>query len=88
MASQSHGKPRPIDTVKLYLVEEGDVVRPAPKDNILEMVRENRESVHEETPAWLEVNDADMTARVVRMPSREDVTLSVDEGLVVEFVSR
>jgi small subunit ribosomal protein S4 len=74
--------------VASYLVEEGDVIRPAPKDNILEMVRENRETAHEETPPWLEVNDADMTVRVVRMPTRDDVTLSVDEGLVVEFVSR
>ena len=87
----SHGHVQ-VDARKMdvpsYLVEEGDVIRPAPKDNILQMVRENRESAPEEAPAWLEVNDADMTARVVRMPTREDVTVPVDEGLVVEFLSR
>ncbi len=71
-----------------YQVKEGDVVRPVPEDSILDLVRSNREETGHPEPAWLEVNDADLTIRVVRMPVREDVTAEVEEGLVVEFCSR
>jgi len=74
--------------VSNYLVEEGEVVRPEPDDSVLDAVRANREDTGHPTCGWLEVNDADLTIRVVRMPVREDVTLVVDEGLVVEFCSR
>jgi small subunit ribosomal protein S4 len=75
-------------SVANYLVKEGDVVRPRPDDAILETVRLNREETGHPGAGWLEVNDADLTARVVRMPVREDVTVELDEGLVVEFCSR
>jgi len=71
-----------------YLIEEGDVIRPEPKDAVLDMVRSNREEMGHPETGWLEVNDADLTIRCVRMPVREDVTLPIDEGLVVEFCSR
>jgi small subunit ribosomal protein S4 len=71
-----------------YLVGEGDVVRPRPTDFVLDTVRGNREEIGHPEAGWLEVNDADLTVRVVRMPVREDVTVEVEEGLVVEFCSR
>jgi len=78
---------RTVDVAN-YLVKEGDVVRPEPDDAMLESVRANREETGHPQPAWLEVNDADLTIRVVRLPVREDVSLEVDDGLVVEFCSR
>jgi len=78
---------RKVD-IPSYLVREGDVVRPVPEDSMLEMVRANRESAGHPEPAWLQINEADMTIRVVRMPVREDVSLSVEEELIVEFASR
>ena len=78
---------RTVD-VASYLVEEGEVVRPKPDDAVLEAVRANREEVGHPHPGWLEVNDADLTIRVVRAPVREDVTVQVEEGLIVEFCSR
>jgi small subunit ribosomal protein S4 len=74
--------------VASYLVEEGDVIRPKPKDNILELARQNREQLGETESGWLEVNDSDLIIRVIRMPVREDVSADVDAGLVVEFCSR
>jgi len=71
-----------------YLVEEGDVIRPEPDDSVLDAVRANREDTGHPETGWLEVNDADLTIRVVRLPVRDDVTAEVDEGLVVEFCSR
>lgn len=71
-----------------YLVREGDVIRPRPVDSILDLTRTNREDMGHPEPAWLSVNDADLTVQMARMPVREDVSLDVDEGLVVEFCSR
>jgi small subunit ribosomal protein S4 len=71
-----------------YLVKEGDLVRPEPVDNTLAIARANRETLGHPQPAWLSVNDADLTLRVVRMPVREDVSAEVKEGLVVELASR
>ena len=74
--------------ISSYLVEEGDVVRPFPKDSILEVFRRNREQQGHPGTAWLDINDADLTVRVARLPVREDVTLPVDDRLIVEFCSR
>ncbi|MFO8008183.1 MAG: 30S ribosomal protein S4 [Candidatus Brocadiia bacterium] len=71
-----------------YLVKEGDVIRPEPKDSILDLMRSNREETGHPDAGWLEVNDADLTVRVVRLPVREDVSLELDVGMVVEFCSR
>jgi len=41
------------------------------------------------TPAWLElISDEPPVARVARLPAREDVTLPVQEQLVVELLSK
>jgi small subunit ribosomal protein S4 len=70
-----------------YLVEEGDVIRPEPKDSILDAVRAHREQMGHPDCGWIQVNDADLTLRVLRLPAREDVSAEVDDGLVVEFCS-
>lgn len=71
-----------------YLVEEGDVIRPEPDDAVLDVVRARREEAGHPAPGWLEINDADLTVRVLRGPVREDVTAQVEDGLIVEFCSR
>lgn len=78
---------RKVD-IPSYLVKEGDVVRPTPRDNVLDQARANREAQGHPEPAWLSVNDSDLTARVVRMPVREDISVDVDEELIVELCSR
>lgn len=40
------------------------------------------------SPAWLEVNRAEMKAKVVSLPAREDVDLPVQESLIVELYSK
>jgi small subunit ribosomal protein S4 len=39
-------------------------------------------------PAWLEFNPVELRARVVSLPSREDIDTPVQEQLVVEYYSR
>ena len=78
---------RKVD-IPSYLVDEGDVVRPVPEDKVLTLVRQNREQQGHPSPSWLDVNDADLTVRVARMPTREDVSIIVNETLIVEICSR
>jgi small subunit ribosomal protein S4 len=71
-----------------YQVAEGDVIRPEQVESTLEQVRLHREQSAHPQSAWLDINETDLTVRVVRMPVREDVTIEIEEGLVVELCSR
>ncbi|HPP13195.1 MAG TPA: 30S ribosomal protein S4, partial [bacterium] len=39
-------------------------------------------------PAWLEPDSADLVAKVVRRPTREEISVPCDEQLVVNLYSR
>jgi len=78
---------RKVD-ISSYSVKEGDVIRPEPTDAILEAARARREEQGHPESGWLAINEVDLSMRVVRMPVRADVTLEIDEGLVVELSSR
>jgi small subunit ribosomal protein S4 len=39
-------------------------------------------------PAWLSLDAKNLTARMVQVPTRQDIDLTVDEQLIVEYYSR
>ena len=39
-------------------------------------------------PEWLDKNSENMTAKVVKMPDREQIEVPVEEHLIVEFYSK
>ena len=39
-------------------------------------------------PGWIQVNRENLTARVMALPTRADVTLPVEEHMVVELYSK
>ncbi len=43
---------------------------------------------HAAAPAYLEVHPADLTARVERMPGRDEIPVVCGEQLVVRYYSR
>ena len=72
-----------------YLVKPGDVisVREIKKDS--KIIKENAEvNVAKPIPEWLEKNNEKLEAKVVRLASREDVDLPVEEHLIVELYSK
>ena len=72
-----------------YLVKAGDVitVRENKKDN--KTIKENMEvNSGRPIPEWLELNSEKLEAKVVRLASREDVDLPVEEHLIVELYSK
>ena len=70
-----------------YLVKAGDVitVRENKKDNVT--IKANVESARP-VPAWLELNNETLSGKVVRLASREDVDIAIEEHLIVELYSK
>lgn len=68
-----------------YLVRPGEVVSLDETAAHIPTIIEELES-HRPVPPWLERQDT--TARVLRLPSREDVDMPISEELIVAFYSR
>ena len=72
-----------------YLVKPGDVisVRDIKKDTAI--IKENLEAnASRPVPEWLEKDAEKLSGKVVRLASREDVDLAVEEHLIVELYSK
>lgn len=72
-----------------YLLREGDVVALTEKsrqnENIMNILEANSARP---IPAWLDSNKETYSAKVVRMPEREEIDLDVEEQLIVELYSK
>ena len=72
-----------------YLVKPGDFisVREIKKDTAI--IKENVEANSAKpVPAWLEKDAENLSGKVIRLASREDVDLAVEEHLIVELYSK
>ncbi|MEN2983946.1 MAG: 30S ribosomal protein S4 [Dictyoglomaceae bacterium] len=70
-----------------YNVKVGDVIEVAEKDLI--PVQEALETFsNKHVPSWLEVDNENLKGRILRLPTREEIDVPVQEQLVVEFYSR
>lgn len=72
-----------------YLVQAGDVVavRSGSRDNVyFKDVALDLE--HRSVPEWLSRDDASMSGRVMSLPERGDIDVSINEQLIVEYYSR
>ena len=72
-----------------YLVKAGDVitVRENKKENGAIKVNVEANAARP-VPAWLELNNETLSGKVVRLASREDVDIPVEEHLIVELYSK
>jgi small subunit ribosomal protein S4 len=72
-----------------YLVRAGDVVgvRTASRDKVVfkEMALDLE---HRAVPDWLSRDDITMSGRVMGQPEREDIDVTINEQLIVEYYSR
>ena len=79
---------RKVD-IASYLVKQGDeiAVRESKKDS--KIIQENIEvNKARPMPEWLEKDENTLSGKVVRLASREDVDLPVEEHLIVELYSK
>ena len=72
-----------------YLVKPGDVVevRESKKDNSTIKVNVEANSARP-IPAWLEKDNEKLSGKVLRLASRDDIDISLEEHLIVELYSK
>ncbi|MFZ5802296.1 MAG: 30S ribosomal protein S4 [Candidatus Omnitrophota bacterium] len=81
-----NGKPVNIPS---YLVKVGDVIEPRPKEALLNRLKTKLE-LHEDLPLpeWLALDRASYKATVLRLPTKADAALPVEESMIVELYSK
>ena len=75
-----------------FLVNVGDRITLTPlvleKKSFLEAVIDKRLNIGIKVPEWLQLNKADRTGEVLRLPIRSDIQVPVEEHLIVELYSK
>jgi small subunit ribosomal protein S4 len=72
-----------------YLVKPGDVISVREKSKKVLRIQESLEGVARRgVPQWLELEKEQMRGSVKALPSREDITLPIQEKLIVELYSK
>lgn len=75
--------------VPSYQIKEGDAIEVAEKSRKLGRINQSIESLERRGfPGWLELEKDNYRGVVKKLPLREDVTLPIEEQLIVEFYSR
>lgn len=72
-----------------YLVKPGDVItiRENRKDNVI--IKNNVEAgATRPVPEWLELDNKNLSAKVVRLVNREEIDLPVAEHMIIELYSK
>lgn len=76
-------------TIPSYLVAMGDQVTVREKSRNKTCILEAMDTVARRgLPQWIEVDKASFSATVKTLPAREELTMPVDEQMVVEFYSK
>jgi small subunit ribosomal protein S4 len=79
---------RKVD-VPSYLVRPGDVVAVPSNSLKKEFFKTLAEDLpHRAVPEWLSRDEETLSARVLALPERKDVDISIEEQLIVEYYSR
>lgn len=75
--------------ISSYIVKANDLVEIKADAKTTATIKGNIELTKErKVPGWLQADGANLTAKVVRLPLRDDVTFAVNEQLIVELYSR
>lgn len=75
--------------VPSFQIKEGDVIEVAEKSRKITRINQSIESLERRGfPGWLELEKDNYKGVVKKLPFREDVTVPIEEQLIVEFYSR
>ena len=79
---------RKVD-ISSYIVKAGDVIKPVDKDNVKNLIKTNIESSGgQKIPEWITVSNEGLEGRIMQIPTRDDISVQVDEQYVIEVCSR
>ena len=72
-----------------YLVKAGDVIAVRESKKDVSIIKQNVEqNAARPVPEWLEKDTEKLSGKVIRLASREDVDIPVEEHLIVELYSK
>ena len=72
-----------------YVVKKGDVIEVAQKSKEMNKILSAIQAVARRTiPSWLDANHAAFKGTVKDVPARDEVTIPVEESMIVEYYSR
>jgi small subunit ribosomal protein S4 len=72
-----------------YLVSEGDIISVVSKEPVQKRVAANLEMLKDRTvPEWLSFDAKTQVATVLRLPTKADAALAIEENFIVELYSK
>ncbi|MFZ5975368.1 MAG: 30S ribosomal protein S4 [Bacillota bacterium] len=71
-----------------YQTDVGDIITVRERSQSLERLKELRETAEKPMPKWLEFDANNLTGKVIALPQRDDIDLTIEEHLIVELYSR
>jgi small subunit ribosomal protein S4 len=72
-----------------FQVKVGDEIKVHESSQKLVVIEGSREfASHQPAPAWLSIDAANLTGKLIALPKREDINLPVNEQLIVELYSK
>jgi len=76
-------------SIPSYVVKPGDVVQLREKSKTIVRIQEALESVARRgVPSWLELDKEQLRVNVKALPAREEITIPIQENLIVELYSK
>jgi len=72
-----------------FLVSEGDIITVKEKSRANALLNENLEAVARRgVPSWIELDKDNYKAVIKALPNREEITMPIQEQLIVELYSK
>lgn len=76
-------------TLPSFLVKKGDVIQVAEKSRNKPLIRDALEAVARRgLPAWIDLAKEEAKGKIIMLPTREDITMPIQEHLIVELYSK
>lgn len=71
-----------------YIIKEGDEVSLKETSREIDRFKELREGDALKVPKWLSLDNAKLSGKVIAMPNRDDIDLTIEEHQIVELYSK
>ena len=90
MVNHGHilGNGRPVN-IPSYIVRPGDKIEPRNKEKLIQRIKASLEK-WDDLPVseWLKLDKNTLKAEVLRLPTKADAAVPVEESLIVELFSK
>ncbi len=75
--------------ISSFLVKKGDEITLAGKDKQLKEIKKTTKVLEDRgTPEWMEVASDALAIKILHLPEKEDISMAIEENLIVELYSK